>query len=54
MIKTALDLSQRLFLLGRGRALALLLLTALLLVNMLSEVDWAHRQQRGVLQRRLR
>ena len=50
MIKTALDMSQGLFLLGRGRALALLLLGALLLVNVLSEVDWAHRQQPGVLQ----
>ena len=50
MIKTALDMSQGLFLLSRGRALALLLLGALLLVNVLSEVDWAHRQQRGVLQ----
>lgn len=50
MIKTLLDVIQRLFLLGRGRPLALLTLSALLLVNLLSEVDWPARQPPGVLQ----
>jgi len=50
MIKTALDMTQRLFLPGRGRPLALLLLGVLLWVNVLSEVDWTHRQAPGVLQ----
>lgn len=50
MLKTLLDLIQRLFLLGRGQPLALLILGALLLVNVLSEVDWAPKSQPGTLQ----
>ncbi|MCF8160891.1 MAG: CHASE2 domain-containing protein, partial [Polaromonas sp.] len=50
MIKTLLDQIQRLFLLGRGRPLALLILSALLLVNLLSEVNWAPKSQPGLLQ----
>lgn len=41
MIKTLPDLIQRLFLLGRGRPLALLILGALLLINDLSDMDRA-------------
>ena len=50
MTKTLPDLIQRLFLLGRGQPLALLVLSALLLANLLSEVDWAPKPQPGVLQ----
>lgn len=50
MHQTLLDLIQRLFLLGRGRPLALFLLGTLLLVNVLSELDWAPEPQPDVLQ----
>lgn len=50
MIKTLPDLIQRLLLLGRGRPLALLLLGALLLINVLSEQDWAPKPRPGLLQ----
>lgn len=50
MIKTLLNLIQRLFLLGRGRPLALFILGALMLVNILSELDWAPKPQPGALQ----
>jgi serine phosphatase RsbU (regulator of sigma subunit) len=50
MIKPLLDLIQRLFLLGRGRPLALCILGVLLLVNILSEMDWAPQSQPGALQ----
>ena len=50
MIKTALDLIQRLFLLGRGRPLALLVLGVLLLVNVLSEAGRAQSRQPVALQ----
>jgi len=51
MIRKSLDFLQRIFFAGQGRPAALLILGWLLLINVLSEVDWSANQQPAAMQK---
>jgi len=50
VIRKALNSLQRVFFIGRGRPAALVILACLLLINVLSEIDWPATQAPPVLQ----